>query len=83
MDGLFDDSSKVEILVVGFWVGELLVNFDVGPHLWVEECQCVEFKVDLDYDLWESLGSEMGLKTKRLLHLLNDTSLIFRSNELV
>ena len=33
MDGLFDDSSKVGVLVRGFWVGELLVNIDVGPHL--------------------------------------------------
>ena len=33
MDGIFDDSSKVEVLVRGFWVGEILVNSDVGPHL--------------------------------------------------
>ncbi len=33
MDGLFDDSSKVGVLVRGFWVGKLLVNTDVGPHL--------------------------------------------------
>lgn len=26
MDGLSDDLSKVEVLVLGFWVGELLVN---------------------------------------------------------
>ena len=30
---LSDDSSKVEVLVLGFWVGEFLVNCDVGAHL--------------------------------------------------
>ena len=33
MDGLSDDLSKVEVLVLGFWVGELLVNSNVGPHM--------------------------------------------------
>ena len=33
MDGLLDDSSKVEVLVVGSKARVLLVNSDVGPHL--------------------------------------------------
>ena len=32
-DGLFHDMKKVAVLVRGFWVEELLVNTDVGPHL--------------------------------------------------
>ena len=39
-------------------MGELLVNIDVGPYLWLQECEWVEFKVDHDYDLRESLGSD-------------------------
>ena len=33
MDGLSNDLSKVKVLVLGFWVGELLVNSDGGPNL--------------------------------------------------
>ena len=33
MDGLSDDLSKVEVLLLGFGVGEFLVYSDVGPHL--------------------------------------------------
>ena len=58
MNGLFHDLNKVEVLVQGFWVEELLVKTDVGPHLWLQECEWVEFKVDQEYDLRESLGSD-------------------------
>ena len=33
IDGLCDDLSKVEGLLLGFGVGVFSVNFDVGPHL--------------------------------------------------
>ena len=33
MDGLSDELSKVEGLILGFGVGEFLVNSNVGPHM--------------------------------------------------
>ena len=38
MDELSDDLSKVEGLLLGCGVGKFLVNSDVDPHLWLQEC---------------------------------------------